>query len=131
MVSIAEARRAPAEDAPVAIESSLIQAVPTTIPAATLSPLMKRPTPSPSTEAGEQASTMLPRIPSTRPASSTGRRPKRSDQPPASAKPGTMPRTTVASRPTVMAIVEGIEGARATTSSPVASVKYMRTMRRT
>src|ERR671912_91227 len=47
------------------------------------------------------------------------------------ASPGMMPATTVTSTPTVMATVEGMDGTRATTSSPVGSVKYMSTMRRT
>ena len=43
-----------------------------------------------------------------------------------------MPSTTVRGAPTVMAIVEAIEGVSTTTtsSSPVGSVKYMSTMSR-
>ena len=45
--------------------------------------------------------------------------------------PGTMPSTTVAATPKVIATVEPIDGVSTTTSSPVGSVKYMSTMRRT
>ena len=47
------------------------------------------------------------------------------------ASPGMTPATTVTRTPTVMATVEGMDGARATTSFAVGSVKYMSTMRRT
>ena len=93
-VNVSDARLAatdPATGGYGGADSSLIQLLPTTMAAATLSPQIRRPTASAGTEAAPSPSTTLPRMPSTTPIASSGLRPKRSESGPAIRKPGMMP----------------------------------------
>ena len=93
-VRVREARRA-ATGAGTAdrggTHSSLIHELPTTMAAATLSPLMNRPADSTTSDPAPTASTALPAQPSATPATSSGLRPKRSDSGPTTRKPGMIP----------------------------------------